>query len=78
MTGKISKIVMLNNAATLRITHAIIKRRRPKQTFTIVFVAWRRCFNANKATCALQRFLLVPASLRQELKRMLRAGVPQV
>lgn len=40
------KIVLLNNAATLRITHAVIKRRKPGRPFTVVFVSslWLQCF----------------------------------
>lgn len=67
------KIVLLNNAATLRITHAIIKRRRPRQEFTVVFVSSLASMFPMplKATyAASKRFLLdFATSLRQELKR---------
>ncbi|HHU49834.1 MAG: SDR family NAD(P)-dependent oxidoreductase [Caldicoprobacterales bacterium] len=70
---KLVKIVMLNNAATLRITHAIIKRRRPGKHFTIVFVSSLASMFPMplKATyAASKRFLLdFAASLRQELKK---------
>jgi short-subunit dehydrogenase len=66
------KIVLLNNAATLRITHAIIKRRRPGKPFTIVFVSSLASMFPMplKATyAASKRFLLdFAASLRQELR----------
>jgi len=69
---KIVKIVLLNNAATLRITHAIIKRRRPGKPFTIVFVSSLASMFPMplKATyAASKRFLLdFATSLRQELK----------
>lgn len=68
----IVKIVMLNNAATLRITHAILKRRRPRKPFTIVFVSSLASMFPMplKATyAASKRFLLdLATSLRQELK----------
>jgi short-subunit dehydrogenase len=67
------KIVLLNNAATLRITHAIIKRRRPGRHFTIVFVSSLASMFPMplKATyAASKRFLLdFATSLRQELKK---------
>jgi len=70
---KIVKIVMLNNAATLRITHAILKRRRPGKKFTIVFVSSLASMFPMplKATyAASKRFLLdFATALRQELKR---------
>ncbi len=70
---KLVKIVLLNNAATLRITHAIIKRRRPGKKFTIVFVSSLASMFPMplKATyAASKRFLLdFATSLRQELKR---------
>ncbi|NLM73322.1 MAG: SDR family NAD(P)-dependent oxidoreductase [Clostridiaceae bacterium] len=70
---KIVKIVLLNNAATLRITHAIIKRRRIGKPFTIVFVSSLASMFPMpiKATyAASKRFLLDFAiSLRQELKK---------
>ena len=66
------KIVMLNNAATLRITHAILKRRRPGKPFNIVFVSSLASMFPMplKATyAASKRFLLdFATSLRQELK----------
>ena len=66
------KIVLLNNAATLRITHAILKRRRPRKPFTIVFVSSLASMFPMplKATyAASKRFLLdLATSLRQELK----------
>lgn len=69
---KIVKIVLLNNAATLRITHAILKRRRPGKHFTIVFVSSLASMFPMplKATyAASKRFLLdFATSLRQELK----------
>ena len=70
---KIVKIVALNNAATLRITHAVIERRRPGRPFTIVFVSSLASMFPMplKATyAASKRFLLdFAASLRQELKK---------
>ncbi|HHY82779.1 MAG TPA: SDR family NAD(P)-dependent oxidoreductase [Clostridiales bacterium] len=70
---KLVKIVSLNNAATLRITHAILKRRRPGKPFTIVFVSSLASMFPMplKATyAASKRFLLdFAVSLRQELKR---------
>lgn len=70
---KLVKIVMLNNAATLRITHAIIKRRRPGRNFTVIFVSSLAAMFPMplKATyAASKRFSLdFAASLRQELKR---------
>ena len=69
---KIIKIVMLNNAATLRITHAILERRRVGRPFTIVFVSSLASMFPMplKATyAASKRFLLDFAdSLRQELR----------
>lgn len=66
-------IVMLNNAATIRITHAILNRRRPGKVFTIVFVSSLASMFPMplKATyAASKRFLLdFATSLRQELKR---------
>lgn len=68
----IVKIVLLNNAATLRITHAIIKRRRPFRQFTVVFVSSLASMFPMpiKATyAASKRFLLdFATSLRQELR----------
>ncbi|NLO39887.1 MAG: SDR family NAD(P)-dependent oxidoreductase [Ruminiclostridium sp.] len=67
------KIVLLNNAATLRITHALLKRRRPAMRFTIMFVSSLASLFPMplKATyAASKRFLLdFSISLRQELKR---------
>lgn len=69
---KIVEIVTLNNAATLRITHASIQRRRQGRHFTIVFVSSLASMFPMplKATyAASKRFLLdFAASLRQELK----------
>ncbi len=69
---EIVKIVLLNNAATLRITHAILKRRRPGNPFTIVFVSSLASMFPMplKATyAASKRFLLdFATSLRQELR----------
>lgn len=66
------KIVLLNNAATLRITHAVLKRRIPGRNFTIVFVSSLASMFPMplKATyAASKRFLLdFATSLRQELK----------
>lgn len=67
------QIVMLNNAAALRITHAVLKRRRSGKMFTIVFVSSLASMFPMplKATyAASKRFLLdFATSLRQELKR---------
>lgn len=69
---KLVKIVTLNNAATLRITHAILERRRQGRRFTLVFVSSLASMFPMplKATyAASKRFLLdFAASLRQELK----------
>ncbi len=69
---KVVKIVSLNDAATLRITHAILERRRPGGHFTIVFVSSLASMFPMplKATyAASKRFLLdFATSLRQELK----------
>ncbi len=69
---KVVKIVSLNNAATLRITHAILERRRPGRQFAIVFVSSLASMFPMplKATyAASKRFLLdFATSLRQELK----------
>ncbi len=69
---KIVKIVSLNDAATLRITHAVLERRRPQKHFTIVFVSSLASMFPMplKATyAASKRFLLdFATSLRQELK----------
>lgn len=69
---KVVEIVALNNAATLRITHAILERRRAGRRFTIVFVSSLASMFPMplKATyAASKRFLLdFATSLRQELK----------
>ena len=69
---KIIKIVMLNNVATLRITHAILERRRHERRCTIVFVSSLASLFPMplKATyAASKRFLLdIATSLRQELR----------
>ena len=69
---KLVKIVSLNNAATLRITHAVFKRRRTCRPFTIVFVSSLASMFPMplKATyAATKRFLLdFAVSLRHELK----------
>lgn len=69
---KIVKIVSLNDAATLRITHAVLERRRPGRNFTVVFVSSLASMFPMplKATyAASKRFLLDFAmSLRHELK----------
>jgi len=68
----IVKIVTLNDAATLRITHAILERRRPGRPFYVVFVSSLASMFPMplKATyAASKRFLLdFATSLRQELK----------
>lgn len=69
---KVVRIVSINDAATLRITHAILERRRPGGHFTAVFVSSLASMFPMplKATyAASKRFLLDFAmSLRQELK----------
>lgn len=69
---KVVKIVALNDVATLRITHAVLERRRPGGHFTVVFVSSLASMFPMplKATyAASKRFLLDFAiSLRQELK----------
>lgn len=66
------KIVSVNDAATLRITHAILKRRRQNKRFTVVFVSSLASMFPMplKATyAASKRFLLdFSIALRQELK----------
>lgn len=66
------KIVTLNDAGTLRITHAILERRRQERHFTAVFVSSLASMFPMplKATyAASKRFLLdFATSLRQELK----------
>ena len=69
---EVVKIVTLNDAATLRITHAVIARRREDKPFTIVFVSSLASMFPMplKATyAASKRFLLdFATALRQELK----------
>ncbi|MGI6176263.1 MAG: SDR family NAD(P)-dependent oxidoreductase [Christensenellales bacterium] len=69
---KIVKIVTLNNAATLRITHAILERRRVNRYFIIIFVSSLASMFPMplKATyAASKRFLLdFATALRQEVK----------
>ena len=69
---RIVKIVALNDVGTLRITHAILERRRKERPFTAVFVSSLASMFPMplKATyAASKRFLLdFAASLRQELK----------
>ncbi|HHU89720.1 MAG TPA: SDR family NAD(P)-dependent oxidoreductase [Clostridiaceae bacterium] len=69
---KITKIIALNNEATLRITHDILLRRRPKRQFSLIFVSSLASMYPMplKATyAASKRFLLDFAlALRQELK----------
>lgn len=66
------KIVALNDAGTLRITHAVLERRRQDKHFTVVFVSSLASMFPMplKATyAASKRFLLdFATSLRQELK----------
>lgn len=68
---QIVKIVMLNDAATLRITHAILSRRRPNKRFAIVFVSSLASLFPMplKATYAASiRFILdFATALREEL-----------
>ena len=69
---KLVQIVLLNNAAALRITHALLRRRRPGRRFAIVFVSSLASMFPMplKATyAASKRFLLdLAMALRQELK----------
>ena len=69
---KIVKIVSINNAATLRITHAVLERRRTERPFYAVFVSSLASMFPMplKATyAASKRFLLDFAlALRQELR----------
>ena len=69
---KIVRIVTLNDAATLRITHAILERRRENRHFTIIFMSSLASMFPMplKATyAASKRFLLdFSMALRQELK----------
>lgn len=66
------QIVALNDAATLRVTHAILQRRRPGRRFFLVFVSSLASLfpMPRKATyAASKRFLLdFATALRQELK----------
>jgi len=66
------KIVSLNNEATLRITHAILSRRREGTPFSLVFVSSLASLYPMplKATyAASKRFLLdMAVALRQELR----------
>ncbi len=68
----IVKIVDLNNAATLRMTHAILSRRREGARFTILFVSSLASMFPMplKATYAASKRFLYDFSLalRQELK----------
>ena len=69
---KITKIVSINNEATLRITHDILRRRRTGKKFTLIFVSSLASMYPMplKATyAASKRFLLDFAlALSQELK----------
>ncbi|NCB51205.1 MAG: SDR family NAD(P)-dependent oxidoreductase [Clostridia bacterium] len=69
---KVAKIISLNDEATLRITHAVLSRRRPGKHFTLVFVSSLASMFPMplKATyAASKRFLLDFAiALRQEMK----------
>ena len=69
---KLVGIVALNDIATLRITHAVLSRRRQGRHFTAVFVSSLASMYPMplKATyAASKRFILdFAASLRQELK----------
>lgn len=66
------KIVSVNDAATIRITHAILKRRRQNRLFTVVFVSSLASMfpmPLKAAYAASKRFLLdFSLALRQELK----------
>ena len=66
------KIVELNDAGTLRITHAILERRKRDKHFTAVFVSSLASMfpmPLKAAYAASKRFLLdFATSLRQELK----------
>lgn len=69
---KVVEIVAVNDAATLRITHAILKRRRRGAAFTVVFVSSLAAMfpmPLKAAYAASKRFLLDFAiALRQELR----------
>lgn len=75
----IVQIVALNDAATLRITHAVLQRRSPGRRFFLVFVSSLASLFPMplKATyAASKRFLLdFATALRQELKEQ-NAAVP--
>lgn len=75
----IAQIVALNDAATLRITHAVLQRRSPGRRFFLVFVSSLASLFPMplKATyAASKRFLLdFATALRQELKEQ-NAAVP--
>ena len=70
---KLVQIVSVNDAATLRITHAVLERRRPGGHFTAVFVSSLASMfpmPLKAVYAASKRFLLdFAASLRQELKQ---------
>lgn len=69
---KVAKIVSLNDEATLRVTHAVLSRRRQGKHFTLVFVSSLASMFPMplKATyAASKRFLLdFSIALRQELR----------
>lgn len=69
---RVVRIVALNDAGTLRITHAILERQNPEKEFTAIFVSSLASLFPMplKATyAASKRFLLDFAlSLREELK----------
>ena len=68
----IVKIVSLNNAATLRITHAVLSRRREGERFTVLFVSSLASMFPMplKATYAASKRFLYDFSLalREEMK----------
>ncbi len=69
---KLVQIVSLNNAATLRITHAVLERRRENARFTLLFISSLASMFPMplKATyAASKRFLFdFSLALRQELR----------
>ena len=69
---EIVRIISLNNEATLRITHAILSRRRAEQPFYLLFTSSLASMYPMplKATyAASKRFLLdIAVALREELK----------
>ena len=69
----IVKIVSLNNAATLRVTHAVLSRRREEARFTVLFVSSLASMFPMplKATYAASKRFLYDFSLalREELKQ---------